>query len=118
MRGAPPLPRATHASTIAGPALCPALGCPPAHQALCPPPPRPSPAVVSSYDSRDVVLQCLSAGASDYWLKPLRANEVRNLWTRVWWRKVGGGPGGPPPAPPPGMLLDNSSDDASLYTKK
>lgn len=45
-------------------------------------------AVVSSYDSRDVVLKCLSLGASDYWIKPLRVNEIRNLWTRVWWRKV------------------------------
>lgn len=55
------------------------------------PPPGTAPAaVISSYDSRDVVLKCLSLGASDYWIKPLRANEVRNLWTRVWWRKVGG----------------------------
>ena len=46
--------------------------------------------MTSTYDSRDVVLKCLSLGASDYWLKPLRANEVRNLWTRVWWRKVRG----------------------------
>ena len=48
--------------------------------------------MTSTYDSRDVVLKCLSLGASDYWLKPLRANEVRNLWTRVWWRKVRGIP--------------------------
>lgn len=45
-------------------------------------------AVVSSYDNPDVVLKCLSLGASDYWIKPLRANEIRNLWTRVWWRKA------------------------------
>lgn len=28
--------------------------------------------------------RCLSLGAADYWVKPLRANEVRNLWTRLW----------------------------------
>jgi hypothetical protein len=42
------------------------------------------PAVVSNQDSRDVVLKCLSSGAADYWVRPIRPNEIRMLWTRVW----------------------------------
>ena len=33
-------------------------------------------------------MQCLASGAADYWVKPLRLNEVRVLWTRLW-RQVG-----------------------------
>ncbi|KAI3436539.1 hypothetical protein D9Q98_005956 [Chlorella vulgaris] len=40
--------------------------------------------IVSNLDSRDVVLKCLSSGAADYWVRPLRTNEVEMLWTRVW----------------------------------
>lgn len=40
--------------------------------------------VVSNQDSRDVVLKCLSSGAADYWVRPIRPNEIRMLWTRVW----------------------------------
>jgi hypothetical protein len=47
------------------------------------------PAVVSNLDSRDVVLKCLSSGAADYWVRPLRTNEVEMLWTRVWRPQVG-----------------------------
>ena len=39
---------------------------------------------MSNHDSREVVLKCLSSGAADYWVRPLRPNEVRVLWTRVW----------------------------------
>lgn len=35
-------------------------------------------------------MSCLSLGAIDYLIKPLRQNELRHIWTRVWWwRKVG-----------------------------
>jgi hypothetical protein len=60
---------------------------PPANPALRPPytcPPHLPPAVVSNQDSRDVVLKCLSSGAADYWVRPIRPNEIRMLWTRVW----------------------------------
>jgi PleD family two-component response regulator len=39
---------------------------------------------VSNQDSRDVVLKCLSSGAADYWVRPIRPNQIRMLWTRVW----------------------------------
>ena len=45
--------------------------------------------VFSSEDNREVVAHCLSLGAIDYWIKPLRSNEIRNLWTRVWWSRGG-----------------------------
>jgi len=41
--------------------------------------------LVSSNDDREVVLKCLTLGAIDYLIKPLRHNEMRHLWTRVWW---------------------------------
>lgn len=48
------------------------------------------PAVVSSRDDHAVVAKCLSLGAADFLCKPLRHNELRNIWTRVWWwRRVG-----------------------------
>lgn len=46
-------------------------------------------AVTSNQDDRDVVLKCLTSGAADYWVRPLRPNEVRVLWTRLWRQEVG-----------------------------
>ena len=35
------------------------------------------------------MISCLQLGAADYMIKPLRHNELRNLWARVyWWRRV------------------------------
>ncbi len=46
---------------------------------------------MSSQDDRDVVMHCLTLGAIDYLVKPLRHNELRHIWTRVWWwRRVSG----------------------------
>jgi len=44
-------------------------------------------AVYSNKGEQEAVLQCMSLGAVDFWITPLRSNEVRNLWTRVWQRK-------------------------------
>ncbi|KAK9842574.1 hypothetical protein WJX81_006867 [Elliptochloris bilobata] len=45
--------------------------------------------VVSNSEDRDVMASCLQLGAADFLLKPLRANELRNLWARVyWWRRA------------------------------
>ncbi|KAG0616531.1 hypothetical protein M758_5G123400 [Ceratodon purpureus] len=40
--------------------------------------------IMSSYDSLDIVFRCLSKGAADYLVKPVRKNELRNLWQHVW----------------------------------
>jgi DNA-binding response OmpR family regulator len=40
---------------------------------------------MSSKDDREVVATCLNRGATDYLVKPLRHNELRHIWTRVWW---------------------------------
>lgn len=50
--------------------------------------------MVSSNDEREVVMKCLTLGAIDYLIKPLRHNELRHIWTRVWWwRRVSQGVG-------------------------
>lgn len=40
--------------------------------------------IMSSYDSLDIVFRCLSKGACDYLVKPVRKNELKNLWQHVW----------------------------------
>lgn len=29
-------------------------------------------------------MRCLAAGAADFWVRPLRSNEVRVLWSRLF----------------------------------
>jgi CheY-like chemotaxis protein len=41
----------------------------------------------NSYES-DTIQKCLQFGAADYMLKPLRPQEARTLWVRVWRRLV------------------------------
>jgi CheY-like chemotaxis protein len=67
----------------------------PRHQRLTHPPRLPPPApVTSDSDDQALVAQCLVLGAADFLCKPLRHNELRNLWTRVWWwRRVRAGAG-------------------------
>ncbi|KAL6772323.1 PRR1 [Auxenochlorella protothecoides x Auxenochlorella symbiontica] len=74
------------------------------------------PVIVLGSGDDAAILQCLSLGAVDFWVYPLRQNEVAGLWTRVWWRKtapqgtlplgnhVGPGPGGP--------AIDSSGDSS------
>ena len=35
---------------------------------------------MSSQEDRDAMVACLQLGAADYMIKPLRHNELRNLW--------------------------------------
>ncbi|PKA64322.1 Two-component response regulator-like PRR95 [Apostasia shenzhenica] len=42
--------------------------------------------MMSSEDSIGVVLKCMLKGAVDFLVKPLRKNELRNLWQHVWRR--------------------------------
>lgn len=41
-------------------------------------------AVMSSHDSKSMVYKCLSKGAVDFLVKPIRKNELKNLWQHVW----------------------------------
>ncbi|XWS56485.1 hypothetical protein CRYUN_Cryun09bG0089400 [Craigia yunnanensis] len=40
--------------------------------------------MMSSYDSMNIVFKCLSKGAVDFLVKPIRKNELKNLWQHVW----------------------------------
>ncbi|KAF3565000.1 hypothetical protein DY000_02018054 [Brassica cretica] len=42
--------------------------------------------MMSSHDSMILVFKCLSNGAVDFLVKPIRKNELKNLWQRVWRR--------------------------------
>ncbi|KAL4348737.1 hypothetical protein GQ457_17G010150 [Hibiscus cannabinus] len=42
--------------------------------------------MMSSHDSMNIVLKCLSRGAVDFLVKPIRKNELKNLWQHVWRR--------------------------------
>ncbi|KAJ8760238.1 hypothetical protein K2173_011650 [Erythroxylum novogranatense] len=40
--------------------------------------------MMSPHDSMSIVFKCLSKGAVDYLVKPIRKNELKNLWQHVW----------------------------------
>ncbi|KAE9605774.1 hypothetical protein Lal_00024566 [Lupinus albus] len=42
--------------------------------------------MMSSQDSVSMVLKCMSKGAADFLVKPVRRNELGNLWQHVWRR--------------------------------
>ncbi|KFK37444.1 pseudo-response regulator 9 [Arabis alpina] len=42
--------------------------------------------MISSQDSITLVLKCMLRGAADYLIKPMRKNELKNLWQHVWRR--------------------------------
>ncbi|XP_025800824.1 two-component response regulator-like PRR37 isoform X4 [Panicum hallii] len=42
--------------------------------------------MMSSNDAMDTVFKCLSKGAVDFLVKPIRKNELKNLWQHVWRR--------------------------------
>ncbi|KAI5405387.1 two-component response regulator-like APRR9 isoform X1 [Lathyrus oleraceus] len=43
--------------------------------------------MMSSQDSVSTVYKCMLRGAADYLVKPIRINELRNLWQHVWRRQ-------------------------------
>ncbi|KAF5464550.1 hypothetical protein F2P56_014621 [Juglans regia] len=47
--------------------------------------------MMSSHDSISMVLKCMLKGAADFLIKPVRKNELRNLWQHVWRRHTGTG---------------------------
>ncbi|WVZ50053.1 hypothetical protein U9M48_001348 [Paspalum notatum var. saurae] len=42
--------------------------------------------MMSSNDAMGIVFKCLSKGAVDFLVKPIRKNELKNLWQHVWRR--------------------------------
>ncbi|XVE96773.1 hypothetical protein REPUB_Repub02eG0251700 [Reevesia pubescens] len=42
--------------------------------------------MMSSEDSMNLVFKCLSKGAVDFLVKPIRKNELKNFWQHVWRR--------------------------------
>ncbi|KAA3489583.1 two-component response regulator-like APRR3 [Gossypium australe] len=42
--------------------------------------------MMSSHDCINLVFKCLSKGAVDFLVKPIRKNELKNLWQHVWRR--------------------------------
>ncbi|XP_020115289.1 two-component response regulator-like PRR95 isoform X1 [Ananas comosus] len=47
--------------------------------------------MMSSHDSVSMVFKCMLKGASDFLVKPIRKNELRNLWQHVWRRQIASG---------------------------
>uniref|UniRef100_A0A2N9G3F9 Two-component response regulator-like APRR1 n=1 Tax=Fagus sylvatica TaxID=28930 RepID=A0A2N9G3F9_FAGSY len=43
--------------------------------------------MMSAQDEVSVVVKCLRLGAADYLVKPVRTNELLNLWTHMWRRR-------------------------------
>lgn len=44
--------------------------------------------MMSSHDSVSMVLKCMLKGAADFLIKPIRRNELRNIWMHVWRRNT------------------------------
>ncbi|XVF72939.1 hypothetical protein PTKIN_Ptkin12aG0160900 [Pterospermum kingtungense] len=55
--------------------------------------------MMSSHDSINMVLKCMLKGAADFLTKPVRKNELRNLWQHVWRRHTLAGGRVPPSLP-------------------
>ncbi|KAH9295291.1 hypothetical protein KI387_038879 [Taxus chinensis] len=43
--------------------------------------------MMSAQDEVTIVVKCLKLGAADYLVKPLRVNELLNLWIHMWRRR-------------------------------
>ncbi|XP_040986764.1 two-component response regulator-like APRR1 [Juglans microcarpa x Juglans regia] len=43
--------------------------------------------MMSAQDEVSIVVKCLRLGAADYLVKPLRTNELLNLWIHMWRRR-------------------------------
>ncbi|XP_073123960.1 two-component response regulator-like APRR5 [Henckelia pumila] len=44
--------------------------------------------MMSAHDSVSTVYKCMLRGAADFLVKPLRKNELRNLWQHVWRKQA------------------------------
>ncbi|KAK3042066.1 hypothetical protein RJ639_001768 [Escallonia herrerae] len=52
--------------------------------------------MMSLHDSVSTVYKCMLRGAADFLVKPLRKNELKNLWQHVWRRQASAGSGNEP----------------------
>lgn len=43
--------------------------------------------MMSSLDSMTVIFKCLTMGAVDFLIKPVRKNELKNIWKHIWKRR-------------------------------
>ncbi|XP_057951285.1 two-component response regulator-like APRR9 [Malania oleifera] len=50
--------------------------------------------MMSSHDSISMVYKCMLRGAADFLVKPVRRNELKNLWQHVWRRQSQSSSGG------------------------
>ncbi|KAG8381594.1 hypothetical protein BUALT_Bualt06G0137700 [Buddleja alternifolia] len=71
--------------------------------------------MMSSQDSISTVYKCMLRGATDFLVKPLRKNELRNLWQHVWRKQVSStGAGlGPPDETVPQQKVEGSETQSS-----
>ncbi|XP_010238422.1 two-component response regulator-like PRR95 isoform X2 [Brachypodium distachyon] len=47
--------------------------------------------MMSSNDAVSMVFKCMLKGAADFLVKPIRKNELRNLWQHVWRKQLSNG---------------------------
>lgn len=45
--------------------------------------------MMSSKDDEKTIMKSLEAGATDFLVKPLKGNELKNLWMHVWRKEQG-----------------------------
>ncbi|KAL0014805.1 hypothetical protein SO802_001874 [Lithocarpus litseifolius] len=77
--------------------------------------------MMSSNDSISMVLKCMFRGAADFLIKPVRKNELRNLWQHVWRRQTLTGGGyvcQKIEASSENNAASNHSSDCYVYTQK
>ncbi|XP_073282280.1 two-component response regulator-like APRR5 isoform X2 [Primulina huaijiensis] len=53
--------------------------------------------MMSSQDSISTVYKCMLRGAADFLVKPVRKNELKNLWQHVWRKQASSSAGNEPP---------------------
>ncbi|XP_017442379.1 two-component response regulator-like APRR3 isoform X2 [Vigna angularis] len=71
--------------------------------------------MMSSHDSVSMVLKCMLKGAADFLIKPIRRNELGNLWQHVWRRHASSTPAPITTFSP--KNLETASEDNSASNK-
>ncbi|KAL3650598.1 hypothetical protein CASFOL_007001 [Castilleja foliolosa] len=66
--------------------------------------------MMSVHDSVSTVYNCMLRGAADFLVKPLRKNELRNLWQHVWRKQASSASG---PGPPEESLAQHNKIEAT-----